>query len=147
MSDSKPEMPVWRSLLYVPVNVDRFVDKAHTRGADGIILDLEDAVAPDAKEMARQQIVDAVKEGGYGKRELILRVNALSTPWGYDDLVAAATSGVDAVLLRGQAGFGGLLRGRVDRRHAAELELLHLAFNRFIQVIIFGVQDVIHGIS
>ncbi len=62
-------------------------------------MDLEDAVAPDAKQMARDQIAAALAQGGYGDRELIVRVNALGTPWGHDDLVAMATVGADAVLL------------------------------------------------
>jgi citrate lyase subunit beta/citryl-CoA lyase len=77
----------------------RALEKGRTLPADGLILDLEDAVAPDAKESAREQVLAALHEGGYGRRELILRVNGLATPWGYDDLVAAATSGAHAVLL------------------------------------------------
>jgi citrate lyase subunit beta/citryl-CoA lyase len=64
-----------------------------------LILDLEDAVAPDMKETAREQVVSAVKAGGYGRREVMIRTNGLNTPWGYDDLVAAATVRPDAVLL------------------------------------------------
>jgi citrate lyase subunit beta/citryl-CoA lyase len=88
-----------RSVLYMPGSNARALDKARSLPADGLILDLEDAVAPDAKATGRQQIVEHVRAGGYGRRELILRVNALSSPWGFEDLVAAATSGVDAVLL------------------------------------------------
>jgi citrate lyase subunit beta/citryl-CoA lyase len=88
-----------RSILYMPGSNARALEKGRTLGADGLILDLEDAVAPDAKEEARGQIRDAIKEGGYGKRELIVRVNAMDTSWGHDDLVAAATMGADAVLL------------------------------------------------
>jgi citrate lyase subunit beta/citryl-CoA lyase len=88
-----------RSVLYVPGANLRAMEKAKTLGADAIIFDLEDAVAPDAKRDARIQAVNAVKAGGYGKRELVIRVNGLNTPWGYADLVAAATSGADAILL------------------------------------------------
>ena len=88
-----------RSVLYMPGSNARALDKARSLPADGLILDLEDAVAPDAKATGRQQIVEHVRAGGYGRRELILRVNGWSTPWGFEDLVAAATSGVDAVLL------------------------------------------------
>ncbi len=88
-----------RSVLYVPGANLRSMEKAKTLGADAIIFDLEDAVAPDAKRDARIQAVNAVKAGGYGKRELVIRVNGLNTPWGYADLVAAATSGADAILL------------------------------------------------
>ena len=88
-----------RSILYMPGSNARALEKGRTLAADGLILDLEDAVAPDAKEMARDQIRDAIKEGGYGKRELIVRVNPMDTSWGHDDLAAAATMGADAVLL------------------------------------------------
>ena len=67
--------------------------------ADALILDLEDAVAPEAKETARAPGVRAVKAGGYGQRELIIRINALDTPWGQADLAAAAAAAPDAVLL------------------------------------------------
>jgi citrate lyase subunit beta/citryl-CoA lyase len=88
-----------RSVLYMPGSNARALQKGKTLSADGLILDLEDAVAPGAKAVARDQIVAAVAEGGYGNRELIMRVNGLATPWGHDDVVAAATSGVHAVLI------------------------------------------------
>jgi len=87
-----------RSVLYMPGSNARALDKGRTLDTDGLILDLEDAVAPDAKELARQQVCAATKEGGYGHRELFVRVNALDTAWGHADLVAAATSGAHAVL-------------------------------------------------
>ena len=74
------------------------MEKARTLPADGIVLDLEDAVAPDAKAAARNQVVEAVRQG-YGRREVIVRVNGLGTPWGRDDLIAIATAAPDAVLL------------------------------------------------
>ena len=88
-----------RSVLYMPGSNARALEKGKTLDADALILDLEDAVAPDAKESARAQVVDAVKGGGYGHRELFVRVNGLDTPWGHADLVAAATSGAEIVLL------------------------------------------------
>ena len=88
-----------RSVLYTPGSNQRALDKGREIGADALILDLEDAVAPDAKEAARRQIVETVKAGGYGHRELAIRVNGLDTPWGADDLQAAATAGAEAVLL------------------------------------------------
>ncbi|MCC8989027.1 MAG: CoA ester lyase [Candidatus Contendobacter sp.] len=88
-----------RSVLYMPGSNARALEKARTLAADGLILDLEDAVAPDAKELARKQVCEAVAAGGFGMRELIIRVNALSTKWGYEDIALAAKSGADALLL------------------------------------------------
>jgi citrate lyase subunit beta/citryl-CoA lyase len=75
------------------------MEKARTIPADALILDLEDAVAPDAKQVARDQVCAALREGGFGKREMVVRVNALDTPWGLEDLVAAAAVKPDAVLI------------------------------------------------
>lgn len=88
-----------RSILYVPGSNARALQKARTLPADGLIFDLEDAVAPAAKESARQQLCDTLAAGGYGPRERILRVNGLETPWGRDDLATAARVPIDAVLL------------------------------------------------
>src|SRR5918995_4357673 len=75
------------------------MEKARTLPADVIVLDLEDAVAPDAKAAARAQVVAAVRAGGFGRREVIVRVNSFLTPWGHADLAAVATCGADAVLI------------------------------------------------
>ncbi len=88
-----------RSVLYMPGSNARALEKGRSLPADGLIFDLEDAVAPDAKETARDQIVAALKEGGYGRREIAVRVNGLDSPWGRDDVKAMATSGADAILL------------------------------------------------
>ena len=88
-----------RSILYMPGSNARALEKGRTLAADGLILDMEDAVAPDAKQTAREQITAAIAEGGYGMRELIVRTNGLDTPWGEDDLKAAAKMGAHAVLL------------------------------------------------
>ena len=80
-----------RSALYMPGANARALEKARALPADCLILDLEDAVAPDAKQAARAQIADALSAGGYGARELVVRINALSTPWGKDDIAAFAT--------------------------------------------------------
>jgi citrate lyase subunit beta/citryl-CoA lyase len=88
-----------RSLLYMPGSNPRALEKARSLPADGLILDLEDAVAPEAKESARAIVTAALAEGGYSDRELVLRVNAMDTPWGHADLAAAATMPIDAVLL------------------------------------------------
>src|SRR5258706_5748750 len=88
-----------RSALYMPGANARALDKARTLPADVLILDLEDAVSPDAKSQAREQVAAAVRQGGYGNRELVVRINGLATPWGRDDLAAVASAGADAVLL------------------------------------------------
>jgi citrate lyase subunit beta / citryl-CoA lyase len=88
-----------RSVLYMPGSNARALEKAKTLAADAIIIDLEDAVAPDAKEAARDQAVAMVKAGGYSRREVVIRVNGLGTAWGEADLRAAASSAADAVLL------------------------------------------------
>jgi citrate lyase subunit beta/citryl-CoA lyase len=88
-----------RSVLFMPGSNARALEKARTLPADALVLDLEDAVAPDMKVEARAQVLAAVRAGGYGRREIVVRVNALGTPWGRDDLAAAAEAGADAVLL------------------------------------------------
>ena len=88
-----------RSALYMPGSNARALEKAKTLPADALIFDLEDAVAPDAKDAARDQAVAAVTAGGYGKREIAIRVNALTTPWGEADLRAVAGAGADAILI------------------------------------------------
>jgi citrate lyase subunit beta / citryl-CoA lyase len=88
-----------RSVLYMPGSNARALEKAKTLAADGVILDLEDSVAPDAKEAARQQVADVVKAGGFGKREVFIRINGVDTPWHADDLSAAADAAPDAILV------------------------------------------------
>ncbi len=88
-----------RSVLYVPGSNARALEKAKTLAADVLILDLEDAVAPDVKETARDQVMAAVKGGAYGLRELVIRINGLNTSWGAADLEAAIAAGPDAILV------------------------------------------------
>lgn len=88
-----------RSVLYMPGSNARALEKAKVLPADGYIFDLEDAVAPDAKSTARDQVCAAVEAGGYGHRELIIRVNGLETDWAEDDIKAACEAGPDAILL------------------------------------------------
>jgi citrate lyase subunit beta/citryl-CoA lyase len=88
-----------RSMLYMPGSNARALEKAKTLPADGVILDLEDSVAPDAKATARAQIVHTVKAGGFGHREVIVRTNATDTPWFADDLDAAVAARPDGVLV------------------------------------------------
>lgn len=88
-----------RSVLYMPGSNARALDKARSLDVDALILDLEDAVAPDAKALARDQVRAALAEGGYGPRELVIRVNGPATPWGADDLDMAIAARPDAILL------------------------------------------------
>jgi citrate lyase subunit beta/citryl-CoA lyase len=88
-----------RSVLYMPGSNARAIEKARTLPADAIILDLEDSVAPDAKAAARKQVLDAVTAGGFGAREVIVRINGLDTEWWLPDLDAVAKAKPDAVLV------------------------------------------------
>ncbi|PLX60613.1 HpcH/HpaI aldolase/citrate lyase family protein [Sedimenticola selenatireducens] len=88
-----------RSVLYAPGANSRALDKARSLPVDGLILDLEDAVAPAAKAAARDAVVAALSEGGFGYRRRIVRVNGLDTPWGEADIAAMARTGADAILL------------------------------------------------
>ena len=88
-----------RSVLYMPSSNDRALEKAKTIPCDGLILDLEDAVAPDAKPEARDKACAAVRSGEYGKRELTIRINGADTEWHADDLAAACAAGPDAIVV------------------------------------------------
>jgi citrate lyase subunit beta/citryl-CoA lyase len=87
-----------RSVLYVPGSNARALEKARTLGADALVLDLEDAVAPDAKDSAREQVCRALKTG-FGRREVAVRINAPDTEWGEHDLTEVAAAAPDAVLV------------------------------------------------
>lgn len=95
MSDLRPR----RSVLYMPSSNERALEKAKSIACDALIFDLEDAVAPDAKDAARANAVAAARSGEYGHREVTIRCNGLDTPWGADDLAAAATSGAASVVI------------------------------------------------
>lgn len=88
-----------RSVLYMPGANARALEKAKSIPADALILDLEDSVAPEGKTAARDSVCEAVRGGGYGRRELVIRVNAIETAWGMDDLRAAAGVEPDAILV------------------------------------------------
>jgi citrate lyase subunit beta/citryl-CoA lyase len=88
-----------RSALYLPASNAKAIAKARTLPCDMVILDLEDAVAPEMKDEARQAAIAAVNEGGFGHREVAIRANGLDTPWGADDVAAIAGSQADAVLV------------------------------------------------
>lgn len=107
-----------RSALYMPGSNARALEKARSLDVDCVIFDLEDAVAPDAKDLAREQIVAAVKAGGYGRREVVIRVNAPDTPWGKQDLAAAASAGPNAILLPKVSTPGDVMLAAKDIRDA-----------------------------
>lgn len=88
-----------RSALYMPGSNARAMEKAKTLDCDVVIFDLEDAVAPGQKDDARAQVCAAVKAGGYGRRELVIRVNGLDTPWCEEDLAAVVEAGPSAILV------------------------------------------------
>lgn len=88
-----------RSVLYMPSSNAKAVEKAKSLPVDGVIFDLEDAVAPDAKPSAREAAAAAVSGGGYGKRTLTIRVNGIGTQWHDDDLAAAAQAGPDGIVV------------------------------------------------
>ena len=98
-----------RSVLYVPAVNARAVDKARGLPCDAVVLDLEDAVGPEAKAEARAAAVAALRAGGFGARETAVRCNGLDTPWGEEDLKAVAASGAAAVVLPKISGPGDVL--------------------------------------
>lgn len=96
---TQPKFRPRRSCLYMPASNQRALEKAKTLPADTIIFDLEDAVAPDAKQDARVQACAALQSGEYGRRELVVRINAMDTPWFTEDLKQACLNKADAVLV------------------------------------------------
>lgn len=92
-----PDRPL-RSMLYMPASNPRAIAKARALDCDAVALDLEDAVAPEAKAEARATLVAEAGAGGFGHRALIARINALATPWGHDDLAALAAAPIDVLL-------------------------------------------------
>ena len=85
-------------MLYVPGCNQRYLNRARTLRVDSVILDLGDPILVEAKELSRHLVVEAVKNGGYGKREVVVRVNDFDSPWGRDDIKAVANIGADAIL-------------------------------------------------
>ena len=120
-----------RSALFMPASNMRAIDKARGLPCDVVILDLEDAVAPEAKSEARAAAVAAIGQGGFGGRELVVRVNGIDTPWWADDLAALAGAGVDAVLLPKVSGPEVIAeaRGRVDLPVWAMIETCRAMLN------------------
>jgi citrate lyase beta subunit len=102
MTDLRPR----RSVLYLPGSNARAIEKARGLAADTVIIDLEDAVAPEAKEAARAAAIAAVAGGGWGGREVAIRVNGLDTPWAEADFAAVAASAADVLVVPKIAGAG-----------------------------------------
>jgi citrate lyase subunit beta/citryl-CoA lyase len=115
-----------RSVLYMPGANARALEKAKTLPADALILDLEDAVAPDAKAQARAQVANAVNGGGYGLREIVIRINSLDSPWGADDLKAAVGAGPDAILIPKAASGDDIARASAAMRQAGAGDAMQL---------------------
>ena len=113
-----------RSALFLPASNPKAIAKARTLPADVVILDLEDAVAPAQKELAREAAVGALYTGGWGHREVVVRANGLDTEWGKADLEALARSGADAILVPKINGPEDVLRYHEALSHApTELQL------------------------
>lgn len=115
-----------RSALYMPGSNARALEKARSLPADVLIFDLEDAVAPALKETARAQVLAALREGGFGSREVVVRVNGASTPWGGDDLRALAGAGADAVLLPKVGAPGDIMRASRELGEAGAPDSLQI---------------------
>ncbi|HEY6256617.1 MAG TPA: aldolase/citrate lyase family protein, partial [Xanthobacteraceae bacterium] len=106
-----------RSVLYMPGSNARAIEKARSLPADAIILDLEDSVAPQAKAAARAQVAEAVTAGGFGPREVVVRINGLDTQWWLDDIKAVAHAKPDAILVpkvSSPAQFDGIIERLID---------------------------------
>jgi citrate lyase subunit beta/citryl-CoA lyase len=105
-----------RSVLYLPASNPRALEKARSLSCDALVIDLEDSVAPEQKDAAREQVLTALSQGGFGRRQVVVRVNGLDTPWGEEDLSALAACPPDAVLVPKITGPGDL--ARYDQRLA-----------------------------
>ncbi len=115
-----------RSVLYMPGSNPRAIEKARSLAADAVILDLEDSVAPEAKDAARQQVAAAVRAGGFGGREVVIRINGPDSPWGREDLAAAAAARPDAILLPKIDGPGSVMHVARELREAGAPERIRL---------------------
>lgn len=113
-----PEFTPLRSVLYMPSSNERALEKAKTIACDGLILDLEDAVAPDAKASAREAAAAAAASGDYGRRTVTIRVNGIGTEWHDDDIVAASQAGPAAIVVP-KVGSAAEVHGLVDAMEKA----------------------------
>ena len=115
-----------RSALYMPGSNARAMEKARSLAADCIIIDLEDAVAPDQKDQARAAVRSVIEGGGFGRRELVVRINPLDSPWGREDLATFAKSKIDALLLPKASHPGEIMRAAKEIRDAGGPDALRL---------------------
>ena len=122
-----------RSVLYLPASNPRALAKARVAPADAIIVDLEDSVAPDEKPAARVAAVEAIKAGGFGGREVVLRINGPHTPWGTDDLEAAVAAAPDAILLPKVDGPGAIMVAATAADPDSRLEVLVMGLNDLVK--------------
>ncbi len=157
MADTSQAQRPRRSVLYMPAANARALEKAKTIACDALIFDLEDAVAPDAKDDAREQAVAAARSGDYGHREVTIRCNGLDTPWGAADLAAAAGSGAAAVVIPkvGSVAYVDEISAALDAAGApaemkiwamfetptAILDARHIAAHPRVEVIVMGTND------
>ncbi|HUF99245.1 MAG TPA: CoA ester lyase [Ilumatobacter sp.] len=146
-----------RSVLYMPSSNERALEKAKDIPTDALIFDLEDAVAPDAKHAARDNAVAAARSGEYGHREITIRCNGLETPWGADDIAAAATSGASSIVIPkvGSAAYLDEVSARLDAAGApatmtiwamvetptAILDIRAIAGHGRVNVLVMGTND------
>lgn len=136
-----------RSVLYMPGSNARAMEKARTLDADALILDLEDAVSPDQKPLARDQVCAALRAGGFGRREVIVRVNSLDTAWGQDDLEAMAQQPPDAVLLPKISEVEDVTRALEVLNHAGAPEELPIWIMAETPLGILNIQDICRASS
>lgn len=157
MADTSTAQKPRRSVLYMPAANARALEKAKTIACDALIFDLEDAVAPDAKDEARAQAVAAAQSGEYGHREVTIRCNGLDTPWGAADVAAAAQSGASAVVIPkvGSVAYVDEISAALDAAGApsemriwamletptAILDARHIAAHPRVEVLVMGTND------
>jgi citrate lyase subunit beta / citryl-CoA lyase len=115
-----------RSVLYMPGSNPRALAKARTLPADALILDLEDSVAPDQKAQARDFVAGAVRQGEFGRREVVVRINSLQSPWGKEDIAAVIGAGPDAILLPKVDGPGSIMQAARQLREQGASETIRL---------------------
>ncbi len=145
---TEPHFRPRRSCLYMPGSNARALEKAKTLDTDVLIFDLEDAVAPDAKAAARRQTAQAVREGGYGQREIVVRINAMESEWGEGDLAEIVAADPDAILLPkidGAAAIGQAHRGlpvwAMIETPLAVLNIAEIAAADGLEALIMGTND------